>query len=77
MSIYSGFGLRDSEGKYNITVFDLVLSLSARVGATLKNRKPEHLKLESPEFKFLKHVSTLHRKLQLMEKNKHVKPFFS
>lgn len=63
MSIYSGFGLRDQESRYNMTLFDLVLCLSARVGATLKNKKPEHLKIDSPEFRFFKHVSTLHRKL--------------
>jgi len=39
MSIYGGFTLRDQESKYNITVFDMLLTLSARVAATLKNSK--------------------------------------
>ena len=43
MSIYSGFGLRDQESKYNIALFDLVMCLSARVGGTLKSRKPEQI----------------------------------
>ena len=29
------------------------------------------------EMKFLKHVNALHRKLQMWEQHKHVKPFFS
>ena len=41
MSIYGGFGLREQESKYNITLFDLVLTLSARVFGTLKNRTSE------------------------------------
>ena len=63
MSIYSGFVLRDLESKYYYYVFDLILCLSARVGGSLKNKQPEHLTLDSPEFKFLKHVNQLHRKL--------------
>ena len=39
MSIYGGFPLREQESKYNITVFDMILTLSARVTGTLKNRK--------------------------------------
>ena len=31
MSIYGGFGLREQESRYNIMLFDLVLSLSARL----------------------------------------------
>ena len=53
------------------------MSLSARVSGTLKSKAPEQIKMDSPEFKFLRHVSTLHRRLQHMEQNKHVKPFFS
>ena len=41
MSIYGGFGQREQESRYNITLFDLVLSLSARVYGTLKSRTPE------------------------------------
>ena len=77
MSIYGGFGLREQESRYNIALFDLVLSLSARVFGTLKNRTGEQLCENKSEFKFLAHVSKLHRKLQLMEEHKHVKPFFS
>ena len=40
MSIYSGFPLRELESKYNLTLFDLVLTLGTRVAATLRNRKP-------------------------------------
>ena len=39
MSIYSGFPLRDMESKYNITLFDLVLTLGTRVAATIRNSK--------------------------------------
>ena len=39
MSIYGGFALREQESKYNITVFDLILTLGARVTGTLKNSK--------------------------------------
>ena len=63
MSIYGGFGLRDQESRYNILLFDLVLSLSARVYGTLKNRTTEQLIENKPEFKFLAHVSKLHRRL--------------
>ena len=63
MSVYGGFGLRDQESKYNYYVFDLILCLSARVGGTIKNKQPENLKFDSPEFKFLKHVNQLYHKL--------------
>ena len=63
MSIYGGFGKREQEHKYNITLFDLVMSLSARVNGTLKNRSPEEMKKDSPEHKFLRHIAQLHRKL--------------
>ena len=43
MSIYGGFPLREQESKYNITVFDMILTLSARVTGTLKNRKLSNL----------------------------------
>jgi hypothetical protein len=33
---YSGFSTRDQETKYNLTLFDLVMTLSARVTASLK-----------------------------------------
>ena len=33
---FSGFQLRDQELKYNLTLFDLVMTLAARVGASLK-----------------------------------------
>ena len=39
MSIYGGFTLREQEAKYNMTLFDMVLTLAARVTGTLKNRK--------------------------------------
>ena len=77
MSIYSGFGQREQESKYNYMLFDLVLSLSARVSGTLKNRTPEQLMVNKGETKFLKHVGALHRKLQMWEQHKHVKPYFS
>ena len=77
MSIYGGFGLRDQESRYNIMLFDLVLSLSARVYGTLKNRTTEQLVENKAEFKFLAHVSKLHRRLQAMEEHKRLKPFFS
>ena len=64
MSIYGGFGLREQESRYNITLFDLVLSLSARVYGTLKNRTPEQLIGNKAEFKFLAHVNKLHRRMQ-------------
>jgi hypothetical protein len=35
---YSGFSTRDQETKYNLTLFDLVMTLSARVTASLKLR---------------------------------------
>ena len=63
MSIYGGFGMREQESRYNITLFDLVLSLSARVFGTLKNRTGEQLSENKPEFKFLAHVNKLHRKM--------------
>ena len=77
MSIYSGFGLREQESRYNITLFDMVLTLSARVYGTLKNRTSEQLRENQAEFKFLSHINKLHRRLQHMESHKHVKPFFS
>ena len=67
MSIYGGFGLRDQESRYNLLLFDMVLSLSARVYGTLKNRTPEQLADNKPEFKFLAHIAKLHRRLQTME----------
>ena len=63
MSIYGGFGLREQESRYNIMLFDLVLSLSARVYGTLKNRTAEQLTDNKPEFKFLAHIHKLHRRL--------------
>ena len=77
MSIYSGFGLRDQESRYNIMLFDLVLSLSARVYGTLKNRTTEQLVENKPEFKFLAHIAKLHRRLSAMEQHKRLKPYFS
>ena len=53
------------------------MCLSARVGGTLKNRRPDQIKIDSPEFKFLKHVNNLYRKMHLMEQNKQLKPYFS
>ena len=77
MSIYGGFGLREQESKYNITLFDFVLSLSARVYGTLKNRTAEQLTENKAEFKFLAHLTKLHRRMQVMEEHKRLKPFFS
>jgi len=39
MSIYSGFPQRELESKYNLTLFDLLLTLGTRVAATIKNSK--------------------------------------
>ena len=39
-STFSGFNHRDQELKYNLTVFDLIMTLSARVGAALQSSKP-------------------------------------
>ena len=47
MSIYGGFALREQESKYNITVFDLILTLGARVTGTLKNSKQLAIHLTS------------------------------
>jgi hypothetical protein len=33
---FSGFALRDQELKYNLTLFDLMMTLAARVSASLK-----------------------------------------
>lgn len=77
MSIYGGFGIREQESRYNITLFDLVLSLSARVYGTLKNRTSEQLSENKPELKFLTHISKLHKRLQMMEEHKQLKPYFS
>ena len=44
MSIYSGFPMREMENKYNITLFDLLLSLSARVNATIRNRSFDQIR---------------------------------
>ena len=43
MSFYGGFPKLDMEGKYNITVFDLILTLGARVAGTLRNSKLKSL----------------------------------
>ena len=48
MSIYGGFALREQESKYNITVFDMILTLGARVTGTLKNRKFIHSQSTCP-----------------------------
>lgn len=77
MSIYGGFGLREQESRYNITLFDLVLTLSARVYGTLKNRSPDQFDSSKPEFKFLVHVNKLHKRLVYMEAHKRLKPLFS
>lgn len=77
MSIYSGFGQREQESKYNITLFDLVLTLSARVYGTLKNRTPDMLQENRAEYRFLLHLHKLHRKLAFMEDHKRLKPYFS
>lgn len=34
-STFSGFQQRDQELKYNLTLFDMIMTLSARVGASL------------------------------------------
>jgi hypothetical protein len=36
---FSGFESQEQEAKYNLTLFDLLLTLSARVTASLKLRK--------------------------------------
>lgn len=77
MSIYSGFPMREMESKYNITLFDLVLTLGARVAGTIKHRTYEQLKQNRSEVKFLMHLKKLHRKLKCLEENKHHKPLFS
>jgi hypothetical protein len=43
-SAFAGFGMRDQELKYNLTLFDLVMTLAARVGASLQLSKT-HLTL--------------------------------
>lgn len=37
---FGGFNLKDQETKYNLTLFDLILTLSARVTASLRLSKP-------------------------------------
>ena len=69
--------MRDQESRYNITLFDQVLSLSARVFGTLKNRTPEQLVENKSEFKFLAHINKLHRRLTVMETHKRMKPYYS
>jgi hypothetical protein len=34
--LYSGFPLKEQELKYNLTLFDLIMTLAARVTASLK-----------------------------------------
>jgi hypothetical protein len=77
MSIYSGFPMREMENKYNISLFDLLLSLSARVNATIRNRSFDQIRQNHSEIKFLMHVKKLHRKLRNFEENKRLKPHFS
>jgi len=92
MSIYGGFALREMEAKYNITVFDLLITLSARVAGTLRNSKsstncpplntlvlgtPEQLRNNKAEMKLLLHISKLHKKLKNMENHKRMKPMMS
>ena len=77
MSIYGGFALREQESKYNITVFDMILTLGARVTGTLKNRTAENVTQNKAELKFLNHLRKLHHRLQAMEDHKRMKPFFS
>jgi hypothetical protein len=36
---YGGFESKEQESKYNLTVFDLIMTLSARVNASLKCSK--------------------------------------
>ena len=43
----------------------------------MKNRTPEQLSQNEGELRFLKHVATIHRKLQLWEQHKQLKPYFS
>ena len=69
--------MREMENKYNITLFDLLLSLSARVNATIRNRSFDQIRQNHSEFKFLMHVKKLHRKLKHYEENKRLKPHHS
>ena len=55
----------------------MILTLSARVTGTLKNRTSEHLAQHSAEAKFLRHIKKLHYRMQLMENHKNLKPFYS
>lgn len=86
MSIYGGFAQREMESKYNVAVFDMMLTLAARVSGTLKNSKwvwfnfvgsPEQLLKNQGELKFLLHIQRLFSKMHSMEAQKHLRPLFS
>ena len=77
MSIYSGFTLREHESKYNLTLFDMVLTLAARVSGTLKNRDLESIGEHPAEMRFLRHLQKLHRRMAHFEQNKQLRPYFS
>lgn len=76
MSIYGGFALREQESKYNVAVFDMLLTLAARVSGTLKNRKTiradlpgtsKQLLRNQGEMKFFQHIQRLYQKMNAME----------
>jgi len=56
---YSGFSTRDQETKYNLTLFDLVMTLSARVTASLKLLSPLSYKQNYMEVKVGEHIGKL------------------
>ena len=51
MSLFSGFASKEQESKYNSTLFDLILTLAARLNASYKqsNYLPNYIILETQE----------------------------
>lgn len=73
----SGFDTKDQEAKYNITVFDLIMTLAARVNASLKQKTPETFMANRTEVKVAEHLQILWQRLVHMEESKGNKPHYS
>ena len=60
---FSGFDTKDQESKYNLTVFDLIMTLSARVNASLNCSKIHHF-VNLPTYAQKPHANTKRMKLR-------------
>jgi hypothetical protein len=74
---FGGFTLRDQELKYNLTLFDLIMTLAARVSASLKLQSKKDFRKNPTELRTGQHIAKLMKRMRYMEQFKDQKPLYS